>query len=198
MRDHGGSAGILREGKQYTFEGGMRVPTLAYWPGTIPAERVYEDMGLMMDWMPTISKLAGAEIPKGIIIDGEDISNVLFGEGKRNGKAFAYYSGDKLMAYRYGNWKLKLPYKGSTGAQWQKPVKAHDWLLINLKDDPSEKNNLAEAEPELLNEMKERMEKFKSDIGPLPESVMFTGLPQDNSHYEYLIETYGEDFWKID
>ena len=198
MRDHGGSAGILREGKQYTFEGGMRVPTLAYWPGTIPPGSVYDDMGLMMDWMPTISSLAGATIPEEIQIDGEDITSVLLGQGKRKGKEFAYYNGNVLRAFRYGDWKIKLPFRGSPGARWQKPVKAHDWLLINLKEDPSEKYNLAETNSEKFEDMKERMANFESEIGELPKSAMLRGRSEDNSHYEYLIKTYGEEFWKID
>jgi arylsulfatase A-like enzyme len=198
MRDHGGSAGNLREGKQYTFEGGMRVPTLAYWPDKIPGGSVYDDMGLMMDWMPTISNLAGAEIPDSIHIDGEDISDVLFESGTRDSKEFGYYNGNILRAYRYGDWKIKLPYEGFEGASWQKPVDGHDWLLFNLKNDPGENHNLADENPVKFNEIKQQLEAFTLKMGPLPESVMFRGQSNDNSHYKYLIETYGEEYWKID
>ena len=83
MRDHGGSAGILREGKQYTFEGGQRVPTLAMWPGVIPAGSVCDDMALMMDWFPSIAEIAGAVVPDDRDYDGESILPVLKGTGNR-------------------------------------------------------------------------------------------------------------------
>ena len=64
MEDHGGSAGPLREGKQYTFEGGVRVPTVAMWKGKIEAGQVYEDLATQMDWFPTISAIVEAELPQ--------------------------------------------------------------------------------------------------------------------------------------
>jgi arylsulfatase A-like enzyme len=57
MRELGGSAGNLREGKQFTFEGGQRVPALAMWHGVIPEGSVYDDMALMMDWFPTFAEM---------------------------------------------------------------------------------------------------------------------------------------------
>ncbi len=74
MEDHGGSAGILREGKQYTFEGGVRVPTVAMWQGTIPAGTVYEDMACQMDWFPTIANLTGIPVPDDRPYDGVDVT----------------------------------------------------------------------------------------------------------------------------
>ena len=57
MHEHGGTAGILSEGKQFTFEGGQRVPTLAMWPDVIKAGSVYDDLALMMDWFPTFAEI---------------------------------------------------------------------------------------------------------------------------------------------
>ena len=76
MEDHGGSAGPLREGKQFTFEGGMRVPTVAMWKGKIPAGKVYENIASQMDWFPTIAKLTEATLPEGLVLDGEDITAI--------------------------------------------------------------------------------------------------------------------------
>ena len=75
MREYGGSAGELREGKQYTFEGGQRVPAIASWPAKIKAGSTYEDMALMMDWFPTFCHIAGVELPVGRTYDGEDSYN---------------------------------------------------------------------------------------------------------------------------
>ncbi len=108
MREMGGSAGILREGKQFTFEGGQRVPTLAMWPDVIPAGTEYNDMGLMMDWFPTFAEIAGAEVPTDREYDGESILQVLKGEQTGKAREFLYYDGADLQCYRNGDWKLKL------------------------------------------------------------------------------------------
>ena len=77
---HGGSAGLLREGKGCTFEGGMREPCIMWWPGTIqPA--VIHDIGTTMDLYTTILRLAGTEPPTDRIVDGLDLRPVLFGKG---------------------------------------------------------------------------------------------------------------------
>ncbi|NJO03313.1 MAG: sulfatase [Bacteroidia bacterium] len=73
----GGSAGILREGKQYTFEGGMRVPGLLQWKGRIKPGQVSDEVVTMLDWFPTLGQLAGAKILSDRPIDGQDISSFL-------------------------------------------------------------------------------------------------------------------------
>ena len=60
---HAGSAGHLREGKLTTFEGGVRVPAIARWPGTVPAKRVCDDPGMTIDLLPALCGLAGAKLP---------------------------------------------------------------------------------------------------------------------------------------
>ena len=91
MEDHGGSAGPLREGKQFTFEGGVRVPTVAMWKGKIDPGQVYDDLATQMDWFPTFCNLVGAEIPQDREIDGKDLSAVLFENGNREDDKFLYY-----------------------------------------------------------------------------------------------------------
>lgn len=196
MRDHGGSAGELREGKQYTFEGGQRVPTLAMWPAEIDAGRVYDDMGLMMDWMPTICEIAGVEVPADRDYDGESIVKVLKGEGEREGTEFLYYDGGKLECFRNGDWKIKLPYKGHAGANWKHTVAPHPMLLINLKDDPGEKHNLAEENPEKVEEMLAAMEKYKESKGVYPPSQVIK-TNQVNNYTKHLKEKYGDEFYKL-
>jgi len=76
-KELGGSAGLYREGKGTTWEGGMREPCLARWPGVIPAGMVSAAQGSMMDWFPTFAQAAGAELPQGVTLDGEDMTEVL-------------------------------------------------------------------------------------------------------------------------
>lgn len=197
MHEHGGSAGILREGKQYTFEGGQRVPTLAFWPDVIKAGSEYNDMALMMDWFPTFAEISGAEIPEDRDYDGESILKVLNGTGERNGGEFLYFDGSELQCYRNGDWKLKLPFKGYRGSNGKKAVAPHDTLLFNLKSDPGEKMNLCQEQPGKVKEMVALMESYKESKGELPPSLVL-GVPADNSTYQYLIGKYGENYNRVD
>jgi arylsulfatase A len=185
MEDLGGSAGILREGKQYTFEGGMRVPTVAMWKNKIPAGIIYSNTASQMDWLPTFAKITGISLPENLELDGRDISKVLFKSGKREDSTYMYFDGADLQCYRKGNLKIKKPYEGYEGSEWKKAVKAHDTLLIDLKEDPGEKNNLFERYPEQTrNLFKEMNDKYK-ELGKLPPSLIIR-TEADNSHYEYL------------
>jgi len=185
MEDHGGSAGPLREGKMYVFEGGMRVPTLAYWPGTIPEGTVYEEMATQMDWFPTFAHLAGAEVPQDRPIDGEDISAVLKGEGSRKGENYLFWNGYDLRAYRKGKWKVKKPFEGFEGAIWKNAVPAHDTLLFDIDADPGEQKNLFVQQPEKARELLSEMQALGDSMRPLPDPIPIRSAA-DNSHYEYL------------
>jgi arylsulfatase A-like enzyme len=185
MEDHGGSAGILREGKQYTFEGGMRVPTVAMWKGVIEGGRVYDDLATQMDWFPTIAHLAGIDMPTDRPIDGRDLTPVLRGTGKRADSTFLYFDGGDLQCYRKGKWKVKEPYAGFAGAIWKQAVPAHDTLLIDLKADPGERNNLHLANRQKTRELFKEMHKRYDELGELPPSLHIKSNA-DNSHYEYL------------
>ncbi|GMQ25449.1 sulfatase [Algoriphagus sp. oki45] len=187
MEDHGGSAGPLREGKQFTFEGGVRVPTVAMWKGKIDPGQVYEDLATQMDWFPTFCKLVGAEIPQDRAIDGKDLSAVLFENGMREGDEFIYYMLSDQRGYRLGDWKVKRPFAGFAGSRGMKAVAAHDTLLFNLKSDPGETTNLAKENPEKLAQMMRTMDLAVQQLGSLPPSLVVRG-PQDNSHYIYLEE----------
>jgi arylsulfatase A-like enzyme len=197
MREMGGTAGPLREGKQYTFEGGQRVPTLALWPEVIPAGIQYDDAGLMMDWFPTIAEIAGLEIPADRDYDGESILPVLKGEQKAKPREFLYYNGHILRGYRNGDWKLKLPFEGYRGSRGKQPVYPHDTLLFNLKTDPGETTDLSASEPAKVAEMVELMKAFEASKGEYPPSLDI-GQSADHDFYRILAERHGDDYWKID
>lgn len=197
MKEMSGTSGVLREGKQFTFEGGQRVPTLAMWKGVIPAGSVYDDMGLMMDWFPTFAEMAGADMPTDRDFDGESILPVLKGEVKHKAREFLYYDLAKLEGYRNGDWKLKLPYEGFQGARWKQGVEAHEVLLFNLKSDPAELVNLALEEPEKLVEMQKLMREFVASKGEFPPSLSI-GDEADHEFYEILLERHGQDYFKLD
>lgn len=181
VKPDAGSAGILREGKQTTFEGGMRVPAIACWPGKIRPGSVDGTVSNTMDFYTTFIKLAGAEIKKDRVVDGLDISPVLLGKGKRANQDLYYFSLGELQALRSGAWKLKLPYTGNAGGPSTKALPPHPLLLFNLLDDPGEQKNLAEKYPERVKKMLEKMKNFKKSLGPLPPSKIVQ-RPADKSY----------------
>jgi len=188
MGSEGGSAGPLRQGKQFTFEGGMRVPTVAYWPDQITAGTRPQGFSTMMDWLPTFATLTGASVPTDRPIDGKDISGLLTGGKARENQALFYYMNGELRAYRNGDWKIKLPFNGVTGSlSWLNDgfEPAHELLLFNLKDDLEERNNLAKAEPERVEAMLAEIEQFKTSLGKLPAAIK-GGKNIDRSPYVSL------------
>jgi arylsulfatase A-like enzyme len=117
----GGSAGPLRNGKGTHWEGGMRVPAIARWPGRIPPGRTTSAVAANLDLLPTFSRLAGGEAPRDRVIDGRDLWPLLSGEkgAKSPHEAFYYYAGARpgaaapLKAIRSGKWKLHLRNDGT-------------------------------------------------------------------------------------
>jgi arylsulfatase A-like enzyme len=142
----------LRGSKLSLYEGGIRLPFIARWPGKIPAGRVDESTTLSaVDLFPTFAKLAGAQLPGGVSLDGEDMSAALLGtpanrkrplwwEYGRNDKSFAYPKGrdhSPNLAIREGNWKLLVNDSGA-GAE-----------LYDISTDPRETTNLADKQPDI-------------------------------------------------
>jgi len=194
MRDHGGSSGILSGGKQYTFEGSMRVPTVAIWKGKTPAGTVYDDPITLMDILPTFCTLAGAPVPDDRPVDGVDITSVIMGEIESQQREFIYFYRDRLKGFRYGDWKAKLAHPGFRGVPGRVAIDAHPLSLFNLKEDPGERNNLAEQYPEKLRWMLSRMDSAYVAMGELPPSII-TSKPADQYHFDYLRDKFGPQFY---
>ena len=111
--DEGGSNLPLCGVKGTTWEGGMRVPCVARWPGRIPAGTVRSAVTTSMDLFPTLAALAGADVATEHTVDGRDISALLFGESDVSPHdVFLYYRGNDLEAVRSGRWKLHLAKQG--------------------------------------------------------------------------------------
>jgi len=105
----GGSALPLRGGKGSTWEGGVRVPTIAWWPGKIAPKSSSDAVAGTIDVLPTCVALAGGKVPAEPVIDGRDLSPVLFGTSKESQReAHYYFAGYNLQAVRQGPWKLAL------------------------------------------------------------------------------------------
>ncbi len=106
--DNGGALGSvnkpLRGGKGTVWEGGMREPTVAWWPGTVPAGSVCDEIATTMDLLPTFARLGGGKVAGDRVIDGKDITALLRDPGKAKSphKAFFYYQYGSLRAVRSG------------------------------------------------------------------------------------------------
>ncbi len=165
--DHGGSAGILYEGKNSTYEGGMRVPAIAWWPGKIPANTVSPALATCMDILPTVAKFSGSALPEGKELDGMDISDLFFSKKEAVRDRVFYYLSDNLYAVRKGPWKAHFTTHASYSKE--KPV-IHDIpLLYNIEADPSEKYNVAKQYPEKIEELKSEYLKQKAVVAAPPE-----------------------------
>jgi arylsulfatase A-like enzyme len=168
FKDHGGSAGLLREGKGSTWEGGMREPTIAWWPGTIPAATVATELGSTMDIYTTSIKLAGGNIPTDRIVDGLDLTALLTGKGPSPRKTMFYYRGTRLMAVRKGAWKVHFTTQPGYGG---KSVTHETPLVFNLNVDPSEKYDIAKDHPEVITTINEEVARHREKLVAAPSQL---------------------------
>ena len=140
----GGFAHPLRGYKFQRFEGGMRVPTVMWWPGRIPAGKECREVAASMDLLPTCAAISGAKLPDDRVIDGKSLLPLLEGRdgAKSPHQAFFY----RTEAVRSGKWKLK-------GKE-----------LFNLETDIGEKKNVASTNPEVVKRLSDYLTAFKADL----------------------------------
>jgi len=185
--DNGGSGhtsmGPLRGAKGGPkYEGHMRVPTVAWWPGRIPAGSVTHEIGATIDILPTFASIAGAKVPTDRVIDGKDISDILLGKpGAKSPHDVLYY---EIEGVRKGKWKLvRLPRpKGKIA-------------LYDLEADIGEKNDLSAKFPDKAAELNALLDAhakaLQKDRRPAafvenPKPISVEGLP---TLAEYLGQT---------
>ncbi|PWD98536.1 sulfatase family protein [Marinilabilia rubra] len=147
QKENGGSAGLLREGKGTSWEGGHRVPMIARWPEHIPEGVVNENVATTLDLLPTIASLADVSLPEKLL-DGENILPLLKGNKVSSHDPFMFYRGNLVFAVRMGKWKAHYITQTSYPSG---PLNYHNPpLLYDLEHDPSEKINLAKGHPEII------------------------------------------------
>jgi arylsulfatase A len=165
----GGSAGPLRNGKGSTWEGGMREPTLAWWPGKVPAGSRCDAVAASLDLLPTLVKLSGGEVPADRPIDGRDIWPLLSGHSQESPHEALYYFLDRnLEAVRSGPWKLRLP-RASDGVFVKKkpdPATLYDKpRLYNLGADIGETMDVAGQHPDVVRRLSALADQMDADLG---------------------------------
>jgi arylsulfatase A-like enzyme len=183
--DNGGTPASINEPlsgfKQGVLEGGIRVPAIIKWPGVYPEGTLSSQVGIMMDFSQTIVSATGSGIfiESGRKFDGIDLTPILTGSEEEAERTLGWRrrnwnSGENgfnavwAEAYIKGDWKYIKEFNETPG--YARSIAENDSgvgyveLLYNLKDDISEKYNLAENNPEKLKELREDFERWKSEV----------------------------------
>ncbi|MEM6365939.1 MAG: sulfatase [Planctomycetota bacterium] len=173
---HAGSAGELREGKGTMWEGGVREPTLMWWPGTIPAGTTCDKLASTIDVLPTIAALVGADLPDQPI-DGVSMVSLMVGDAATPSlrQFFAgYYKGGQLQTIRNEQFKLVFPHQfrtlaGRPGNSDGTPARygqaTSGFELYDLDADVSETTNVIESHPNVVAELTDAADRIRSQLG---------------------------------
>lgn len=167
---HGGLATPLRGGKGSTHEGGMRVPCLAWRPGTIPAGTTCTEIATTMDILPTFAHQAGAAPPKDRTIDGHDITPLLKAAANATTpyEYLLYYFGNELHAVRSGRWKLRLRNHLRNDNIYNYTAPKDVFLpaaLYDLHFDPGEQKSVLGDHPQVVKQLQGYLAKARADLG---------------------------------
>lgn len=209
--EHAGNASPFRGGKLTTFEGGVRMPFIARWPGKIPRGRTSDVIVTGMDLYPTIARLIGVELPI-YKLDGKDIGPLLTGQSTTPPhEAFYYYGGEELQAVRSGKWKLHFPHQflevaaepgkgglpsnfanlkplaptssGLKGIASRHGYKVLDMplSLFDLDADPGESKDVAAGHPDVVKQLSALAESMRGDLGDKLTDRKATGARKPGS-----------------
>lgn len=157
-----GSALPLRDGKFSNFEGGVRVPFIAYWPSVIKAGQVSDEVISTLDLLPTVSHITQTQAPD-VTLDGMDISDHLK-DSQRNAitrKTYFYNMKNTVGSVREGDWKYTQ--KGKSSRHYNKRNNKQP-LLFNLSKDESEQHNLIDSHPEQAQRLKKILLKKQQEL----------------------------------
>jgi arylsulfatase A-like enzyme len=170
-----GTAGPLREGKGTSWDGGVREPFVVRWPGQVPAGRVCHEPLMTIDILPTLARLAGADLPT-LPIDGKDAWSLLHGDaGARSPhEAYFFFWNRGLEAVRSGRWKLHFPHEyrtldgnppGNDGKPGRYVQARTDLALYDLEADIGEKVNVAGKRPDVVKRLETLADAMRDDLG---------------------------------
>jgi arylsulfatase A-like enzyme len=203
---YGGSTGGLRGMKARTWDGGLRVPMIARWPGKIPAGLVNNSPVGSIDIFPTILKAAGVDIPQDRIIDGKDIWPLLTSSSAKSPHEVLFgMHGTNLAVLRCGKWKLHVrspgglpklvdnwvdprgpdgvtilaPYEQSQPIDYPGVIggdKAKNIMLFDLEADPAEQHDVSRKYPDVVKRIKAIYEKTLVEVPEFEQPRRFKQL----------------------
>lgn len=169
LGDYGGSADPLRGSKMMTWDGGPRVPCIVRWPGHVPAGRVSGEIVSTLDVLPTLARLAGADVPADRTIDGRDVSDFLLGRSETSPrKRYYFYCYTHLQAVREGRWKLVLPRPARPkwcGWSARMVDAVNERELYDLANDIAEGHNVAATHPDVVKRLMGVVEEARRELG---------------------------------
>jgi len=168
-----GSAGPLRGAKGSTWEGGIRVPTIARWPGKIPAGTSNDAVLGTIDLLPTLVSLAGGTVPAEPVIDGRDATSQFFGKSKDSPREAHYgFHGYHLQTVRQGPWKLAItPQNEAMSRAVKEDAQGKQPRLYNLDEEIGEKTDVSSKHPEVVAKLSALAEAMKAEVaGDNPKS----------------------------
>ena len=145
----GGNAGQFRGNKFTLWEGGIRVPCVASWPGRIPENAVRDQMAVSVDWVPTICAACGIKRPTRIL-DGKNILPIIESPTAKSPHEIFHWQSGSQWAVRRGDWKLVADRNGP--------------FLSNMADDVTETKNLAGKNPEMVKELIDLHKKWAVEV----------------------------------
>jgi len=170
LSDNGGclhqaaDSGPLRDGKGSYYEGGVRVPAFAYWPGKIEGGRTTDALAHAVDILPTLGNLAGAKMPEKPL-DGRNLMPVLTGTAEDTGRreiVFMLEDSERLRRGAIIQWPWKLRRTALENGPWV-------YELFNIKEDPFEKANAhlqGKQHPEITDRLSRRLDELAKDAPP--------------------------------
>ncbi|MHC4678151.1 MAG: sulfatase family protein [Planctomycetota bacterium] len=203
---YGGSTGGLRGMKSKTWEGGLRVPMIARWPGKIPAGVINNSPAGTIDVLPTILKAAGVDVPKDRVIDGKNIWPLLTSsDADSPHEAIFGMHGPNLATLRSGKWRLHVRSPGPA------PKRSEDWvdprgpdgvtiiapyeqarpsaypgviggdgpknmMLFDIEADPAEQHDLSRQHPEVVKRLRAIYDKTLADVPEFKPPARFEQL----------------------
>ena len=182
-----GSNGKLRAGKGTLYEGGVRVPAVMVWKGTLPPGKIVNEPLHLVDVYPTLVKLGGGSLKQAKPLDGYDLWPVVT-EGKSRPSATIVHNVTPFhAAIRFGDWKLI--HNGQVGANTtttSKKVRRAKWELFNIKDDPSETSDRSkDGLPEF--------DRLKQQIAKLRREMAKPNIPPNRQPREFRVpKVWGE------
>ncbi len=172
--NHAGSTGGLREAKATTFNGGLRVPFIAYWKGVIPEGTICERLASNIDLLPTFAEVADAPLPEHKI-DGVSLMPLMKDPNAQPVREALclYYQNNDLEAITDGRYKLIFPHKylgygmpgndGQPGKMVECEVKSQE--LYDMRRDPGERYNVLEQNPEVAEKLARIAADCREDLG---------------------------------
>ena len=173
---HGGSSGTLKGHKFSLFDGGIRVPAVMSWPGTIPSGQVIVEPLAAMDIFPTILTAVGGD-PSAFELDGKSILDTVI-SGAPSPHDYLFWEQNNQTAVRHGAWKLVL------NGQLEEGLPPADAVFLsNLDDDMSESVNLAEAHPDIVHQLRKAAEEWREGIEDRWQNEWLPRIPDHAAYF---------------